>query len=87
MIHETAIVSKNAKIDPSTNIGPYCVIGDNVSVGKNNNLISHVSISGNTSIKDNNSFYPFSSIGSDPQDLKFKNEISYLEIGNNNKFR
>ena len=87
MIHPLAVVSKNAEIHETTTIGPFCIIGEDVKIGKNNNLISHVSISGNTSIKDNNSFYPFSSIGSDPQDLKFKNEISYLEIGNNNKFR
>ena len=54
---------------------------------KNNRLISHVVITGNTIIKDQNIFFPFSSIGSEPQDLKYKNEKSYLEIGNNNKFR
>ena len=87
MFHPTAIISKTAKIDKSTIIGPFCVIGDNVTIGKRNNLISHVSIQGNTSIDNDNTFYPFSSIGSPPQDLKFNNEKSYLEIGSNNKFR
>jgi len=87
VIHPTSIVSKKAKIDQSTDIGPYCIIGDNVKLGKNNNLISHVSIMGNTIVKNNNIFYPFCSIGSTPQDLKFGNETSYLEIGSNNKFR
>ncbi|MDC2992522.1 acyl-ACP--UDP-N-acetylglucosamine O-acyltransferase, partial [Pelagibacteraceae bacterium] len=87
MISDLSFVSKNAKIDPSVNIGPFCVIGDNVVIGKNNKLISHVSIIGNTTIGENNIFYPFSSIGSDPQDLKYNNEKSFLEIGNNNKFR
>ncbi len=87
MIHQTAVVSKNAEIDETTNIGPFCIIGDKVKIGKNNNLISHVSIIGDTIIEDNNTFYPFSSIGSDPQDLKYNNEKSYLKIGNNNKFR
>ena len=73
MIHPTSIVSKKAKIDQSTDIGPYCIIGDNVKLGKNNNLISHVSIMGNTIVKNNNIFYPFCSIGSTPQDLKFGN--------------
>ena len=50
-------------------------------------LFQNVSIIGNTKIEDNNIFYPFSSIGSEPQDLKFENEKSYLEIGSNNKFR
>ena len=87
MIHETSVVSKNAYVDPSNNIGPFCIIGDNVKIGKNNKLISHVSIVGNTTIEDSNTFFPFCSIGSKPQDLKFNNETSYLEIGSNNKFR
>ena len=87
MIHETAIISKNSLIDETTNIGPFCVIGDGVIIGKNNNLISHVSITGNTKIEDGNVFYPFCSIGSDPQDLKYNNEKSFLKIGSNNRFR
>ncbi len=87
MIHNTAIVSKNAIIHDSTDIGPYCVVGDNVSLGKDNKLISHVSIAGNTTINENNTFFPFCSIGSEPQDLKYKGEKSLISIGNNNKFR
>ena len=87
MIHHTAIISKNAKIDSTTTIGPYCVVGENVIIGKNNNFISHVSITGNTTVADNNIFYPFSSIGSNPQDLKFNKEKSFLIIGNKNTFR
>jgi len=87
MIHPSSVISKKAKIDKSSNIGPYCVIGDGVEIGKNNNLISHVSITGNTYIENNNIFYPFCSVGSAPQDLKFKNEKSFLKIGSNNKFR
>ena len=87
MIHPSAIISKKATIDETSYIGPYCVIGDNVKIGKNNKLISHISITGNTSIKDKNIFFPFSSIGSQPQDLKYNNEISFLEIGSNNTFR
>ena len=87
MIHPSSVISKSAQIDNSAEIGPFCVIGDNVKIGMNNKLISHVSIMGNTTIGNNNVFYPFSSIGSDPQDLKYNDEKSYLEIGNNNKFR
>ncbi len=87
MIHSTAVISKNAEIHESTNIGPFCVIGNKVKIGKNNNLISHVSIIGETSIENNNTFYPFCSIGSEPQDLKYNKEKSFLKIGSNNKFR
>jgi len=87
MIHSTAIISSKANIDSSVEIGPYCIIDDNVKIDKNNKLISHVHISGNTKIGKNNKFYPFSSIGSTPQDLKYKGEKSFLEIGSDNTFR
>ena len=87
MIHPSSIISSKASIDEGTNIGPFCVIGDNVKIGKNNIIMSHVSIVGNTTIADKNTFFPHSSIGSEPQDLKYNNETSYVEIGSNNKFR
>ena len=87
MIHPSAIISNNASIHKTTNIGPFCTIGNGVKIGKNNNLVSHVSITGETNIDDNNTFYPFCSIGSDPQDLKYNKEKSFLKIGSNNKFR
>ena len=80
-------ISKKAKIHSSVKIGPYCVIGDNIEIGEDCELHSHVSLSGNTKIGKNNIFYPFSSIGSSPQDLKYKGEKSFLIIGNNNTFR
>ena len=87
MIHETAIIDKNAKIPSSTSIGPYVVIGPEVELGNNVIVHSHVSIMGKTKIGDGNIFFPFSSIGNDPQDLKFKGEKSSLVIGDNNKIR
>ncbi len=87
MIHETAIIDKNAKIPSSTSIGPYVVIGPEVELGNNVIVHSHVSIMGKTKIGDGNIFFPFSSIGNDPQDLKYKGEKSSLVIGDNNKIR
>ena len=80
-------ISPKAKIHSSVKIGPFCYIGDKVVIDKNCELKSHVSIVGNTTIGEKNIFYPFCSIGSEPQDLKFENEISYLRIGNKNIFR
>lgn len=87
MQQNNSYISENAKIHPSVKIGPFCYIGKNVEIGENCELKSHVSIIGNTLIGKNNIFYPFSSIGSEPQDLKFRNERSFLIIGNNNTFR
>ena len=87
MIHNTAIIDKGAKIGNNVEVGPYCVIGSNVQMGDNNKLHSHVNISGNTKIGEGNTFYPFCSIGNDPQDLKFDGENTELTIGNGNKIR
>ena len=87
MIHKTAIIDIKAKISDNVEIGPYCIIGSEVEIGTNSVLHSHVSIVGNTKIGKNNQIYPFSSIGTPPQDLKYKGEKNSLIIGNNNKFR
>ena len=87
MSKNNSYISKKAIIHPSVKIGPFCYIGDNVKIDKNCELKSHVSILGNTNIGKDNIFYPFTSIGSEPQDLKFENEKSYLFIGDNNTFR
>ena len=86
-IHSTAIIGKNVKIGENVNIGPYSVIEDNVKIGNNNTLHSSVNIMGNTEIGDGNVFFPFCSIGSIPQDLKYKGENSKLVIGDKNIFR
>ena len=87
MKENNSYVSNTAIVHPSVKIGPFCYIGDNVKIDENCELISHVSIVGNTNIGKDNIFYPFSSIGSQPQDLKFENETSYLFIGDSNTFR
>jgi UDP-N-acetylglucosamine acyltransferase len=87
MIHKTAIVDVNAKISSNVKIGPFCVIGPNVEIGDSTIIQSHVSITGNTIIGKENKFYPFASIGNDPQDLKFNGEDTKLTIGNNNTIR
>ena len=87
MIHKSAIIDSKAKIAENVKIGPYTVIGPNVEIGDETEIQSHVYITGNTKIGKNNKIYAFSSIGNDPQDLKFQGEETKLEIGNNNKIR
>jgi len=87
MIHKTCIIDKNAKINNNVKIGPYSIIGPNVEIGENVEIHSHVNISGNTKIGPNTKIYPCASIGTDPQDLKFKGEKSNLIIGQNNTIR
>ena len=87
VIHKTSIINKNAKISKNVEIGPYCIIGSNVEIGEGTILHSHVNVVGNTKIGKNNIFFPFTSIGTPPQDLKYKGEVNSLVIGDNNKFR
>jgi len=87
VIHPTAIINNKTKISNDVEIGPYCIIGPDVELGPKTKLHSHVSIIGNTKIGANNEIFPFVSIGTDPQDLKYKGEKNSIIIGNNNKFR
>ena len=87
MIDKTAIIDTKAKISPTAEIGPYTIIGPNVEIGDRAIIQSHVNITGYTSIGKNNKIYPFASIGSDPQDIKYNGEITKLLIGDNNTIR
>tara|TARA_B100001250_G_C19571662_1_gene687921 strand:+ start:72 stop:857 length:786 start_codon:yes stop_codon:yes gene_type:complete len=87
VIHKTAIISETSKIADSVEIGAYSIIGPEVKIESNTKIHSHVSIVGNTSIGLGNEIFPFSSMGTPPQDLKYKGEKNSLVIGNNNKFR
>ena len=87
MISSKASIHKNAKIGKNVFIGDFCVIGKNVEIGDDCELANSVNIQGNTKIGKKNKFLPYCSIGTVPQDLKFKGEKSYLEIGDNNSFR
>jgi len=86
-ISKSSIISEGAKIANDVSIGDFCYIGRDVSINENCKIMSHVHISGNTTIGTGNIIYPFASIGTDPQDLKFKGEKNKLIIGNNNKIR
>ena len=85
--HPNSFISKEVQIGNNVKIGPFCYLNGNIQIDDNTELKSHVSITGKTSIGKNNIFYPFSNIGCDPQDLKFKGEDSELIIGDNNIIR
>jgi UDP-N-acetylglucosamine acyltransferase len=86
-VHPTAVIDPSAKVSSSSKIGPYCVIGQNVEVGDDCELISHVVIEGPSKIGASNKFFPFSSIGLGPQDLSYQGEATRLEIGDHNTIR
>ncbi|MCP4177891.1 MAG: acyl-ACP--UDP-N-acetylglucosamine O-acyltransferase [bacterium] len=87
IIHKTAMVSEKAVLASDVEVGPYCIIEENVKIGGGTKLLKHCCISGHTTIGKDNTIYPFVSLGTDPQDYSFSGNISYLKIGNRNKFR
>ena len=86
-IHKTAIISPKAIISETAKIGAYCIVGDNVTLHDNVTLMSHVCVDGVTEIDSGTVIFPFSSIGSIPQDLKYNGEAGQLKIGKNNIIR
>jgi len=87
MIHKSAIINPKAKISSNVEIGPYSIIDANVEIDEGTVIQSHVNITGHTVIGKNNKIYPFASIGSDPQDMKYKGEKTKLLIRDNNTIR
>jgi len=86
-IHTTALVHPRAVIAEDVEIGAYTVVGEHVKIGKGCRIASHVLIEGWTTIGERNQILSFSSIGTPPQDIGYKNEPTELIIGNDNVIR
>jgi UDP-N-acetylglucosamine acyltransferase len=86
-IHPTAIVAREAELDSEVEIGPYATVGPHVRIGRGTWVGPHAVIDGHTSIGEDNRIFPFASVGSIPQDLKYRGEPSRLEIGHRNQVR
>ncbi|HEX5802066.1 MAG TPA: acyl-ACP--UDP-N-acetylglucosamine O-acyltransferase [Azospira sp.] len=87
MIHPTAIVHPNAKIGAHVEIGAYSIVGEHVEIGDNTWVGPHVVINGHTTIGRDNRIFQFASLGEVPQDKKYANEPTRLEIGDRNTIR
>src|ERR1700733_385890 len=86
-IHPTAIVDAQARIAESAEGGPYCILGAHVHVGARTRLMAHVYVEGVTMIGEDNIFFPYSTVGVAPQDLKYQGERSETRIGHRNRIR
>lgn len=86
-IHPTAVIHTKAQLDSTVEVGPFSVIGEHVRIGKGTRVGAHVVIDGWTDIGEECLFFPFASIGTAPQDLKYKGEETRLKIGNQNTIR
>lgn len=86
-VHKTAIIESGAKLADDVEVGPYCFIGPDVKIGTRTKIGAHAVIDGHTTMGSNCQVFSGAVIGSIPQDLKFENEVTYLQIGNDNIFR
>src|SRR5579862_2019403 len=86
-VHPTAIIDPGARIDSTAEIGPYCVIGDEVEIGARTRLMASVFVEGVTTIGEDNTFYPYSTVGVASQDKKYHGERAFTRIGDGNSIR
>jgi UDP-N-acetylglucosamine acyltransferase len=86
-IHPAAIVSARARIHETAEIGPYCIIGDDVEIGARTRLMAHIFCEGVTVIGEDNLFYPYTTVGVASQDKKYKGERAETHIGSRNTIR
>ena len=87
LIDPKAIIDIKAEINEDVTIGPFSIIGADVKIGSGSHIGPHVVIKGSTSIGKENRIYQFTSIGEDPQDQKYADEETRLEIGDRNIIR
>lgn len=86
-IHPTAIISKKAKLSSGVSVGPYSIIGDGVNIDEGTRIGAHCVIEGRTSLGKRCQVFTGAVVGSIPQDVKYKGEVSFLEIGDDNIIR
>jgi len=86
-IHSTAIVHPKASLADDVVVGPFCMVGEHVRIGKGTRLLSHVAVDGWTEIGERNEIHPFVSLGGPPQHLHYKGEPTKVIIGNDNILR
>tara|TARA_B100001564_G_scaffold344004_1_gene341125 strand:- start:1586 stop:2365 length:780 start_codon:yes stop_codon:yes gene_type:complete len=87
MIHNSSVIDTKANISKNVKIGPFCYVGPDVKLEEGVELISNIHVEGNTKIGKGTKIFPFASIGTQPQDLKYKNEKNSLVVGENNIIR
>ncbi len=80
-VHPSAIIAKDAILEPGVVIGPFCTVGSGVRIGARTRLVSHVVLDGETDIGPGCTLYPFVTVGLPPQDLKYRGEPTRTEIG------
>jgi len=87
LIADTACIDPRAELDDDVEVGPYCVVGPDVKIGRGSRLIAHVCVQGSTTLGERNVVHPFAVIGGEPQDVSFRGSETRVEIGDVNVIR
>jgi UDP-N-acetylglucosamine acyltransferase len=85
--HPTAVIHPKARLASSVTVGPYTVIAEDVELGEDCEVMSHVVLTGPAKFGRGNRIFPYASVGQDPQDVKYSGEPTFLEVGDGNTFR
>ena len=86
-IHPTAVIHPKAQLAEDVQVGPFCVVGEHVTIRKGTRLLSHVTVEGWTEVGERCELHPFVSVGGPPQHLGYKGEPTKVVIGSDNIFR
>ncbi|RMH06592.1 MAG: acyl-ACP--UDP-N-acetylglucosamine O-acyltransferase [Nitrospirae bacterium] len=86
-IHPTAVVHSTVELDEDVKIGPFCIVGEHVKIGRGTQLLSHVCVEGRTEIGQRCLLFPYVSVGSPPQHLQYRGEPTRVVIGDENILR
>jgi UDP-N-acetylglucosamine acyltransferase len=86
-IHPTAVVAPDAVLGEGVEVGAYAVIGSGVEIGANTRIAPHALVQGPTRVGADNQIFAFASVGTAPQDKKYRGEPTRLEIGDRNVIR
>jgi UDP-N-acetylglucosamine acyltransferase len=87
LIADTACVDPRAELADDVEVGPYCIIGPEVKIGRGSRLIGHVCIYGRTTLGEENVIHPFAVVGGEPQDVSYRGSPTRVEIGDHNDIR
>ena len=82
-----AVVSPRARLGHGVSVGPYAFVGDDVELGDGCVLHPHAVVEGPSRYGRENQFFPFSCVGTAPQDRKYHGDPTRLEVGDRNVFR
>lgn len=86
-VHPTAVVHPRAQLHETVEVGPFCIIGEKVTIGAGSQVGPHAVIDGRTTLGERTRVFPFAAVGGSPQDLKYKGEDTQLILGHGNTIR